>query len=67
MPSSPQERILSCLKALAIGDAIGKQTETLSRDERPFFGNTVERQRSEKRAAPERLKRQAGAEAGRWM
>lgn len=31
MPSSPQARILSCLKALAIGDAIGKQTEMLSR------------------------------------
>ena len=27
------QRILACLKGIAIGDAIGKQTETLSRDD----------------------------------
>ena len=33
MNPSVEQRILGCLKGIATGDAIGKQTETLSRDE----------------------------------
>lgn len=33
MNRSVKQRILGCLKGIATGDAIGKQTETLSRDE----------------------------------
>ena len=33
MNRSLEQRILGCLKGIATGDAIGKQTETLSRDE----------------------------------
>src|SRR5687768_9304299 len=32
MEPTVQQRILACLKGLAIGDAVGKQTETLSRE-----------------------------------
>jgi len=32
MDRTARERILACLKGIATGDAIGKQTETLSRE-----------------------------------
>jgi ADP-ribosylglycohydrolase len=32
-PITPTERVVGCLKGIAVGDAIGKQTENLSRDE----------------------------------